>query len=161
VDGLNDPSKELYLPEGSGEGGVRVWKGDLIKGRDCRLEIDGEIKRLTCPGGQATADGPRPLRPHRPVKLHHPSLHLAAALAVGALAAARAQQPAGAANPYGFEVWYADYPVELPLSPQVPMSVYERSRRQALEQVAANLQGNVSRAAWQMAMDFFDRAPAD
>jgi len=43
---------DVYLPEGTGEGGVRQWKGDLIKGRDCRLEMDGDIKRLTCPGGQ-------------------------------------------------------------------------------------------------------------
>jgi transposase len=43
---------DVYLPEGSGEAGVRQWKGDLIKGRDCKLEIDGDIKRLTCPGGQ-------------------------------------------------------------------------------------------------------------
>jgi transposase len=43
---------DVYLPEGSGEGGVRVWRGDLIRGRDCRLEVDGDIKRITCPGGQ-------------------------------------------------------------------------------------------------------------
>jgi len=43
---------DVYLPEGSGEGGVRQWKGDRIKSRDCRLEIDGDTKRLTCPGGQ-------------------------------------------------------------------------------------------------------------
>ena len=43
---------DVYLPEGTGEGGVRQWKGDLIRGRDCRLEIDGDVKRLTCPGGQ-------------------------------------------------------------------------------------------------------------
>jgi transposase len=43
---------DVYLPEGAGEAGVRQWKGDLIRSRDCRLEIDGDIKRLTCPGGQ-------------------------------------------------------------------------------------------------------------
>jgi transposase len=43
---------DVYLPEGAGEGGVRQWQGDLIRGRDCRMEIDGGIKRLTCPGGQ-------------------------------------------------------------------------------------------------------------
>jgi hypothetical protein len=43
---------DVYLPEGAGEGGVRQWQGDLIRGRDCRMEIDGDIKRLTCPGGQ-------------------------------------------------------------------------------------------------------------
>lgn len=43
---------DAYLPEGSGESGVRQWKGDVIRSRDCKLEIDGDIKRLTCPGGQ-------------------------------------------------------------------------------------------------------------
>jgi transposase len=43
---------DVYLPEGAGEGGVRQWQGDLIRGRDCHMEIDGDIKRLTCPGGQ-------------------------------------------------------------------------------------------------------------
>ncbi len=43
---------DVYLPEGSGEGGVRQWQGDLLRGRDCRMEMDGDIKRLTCPGGQ-------------------------------------------------------------------------------------------------------------
>jgi len=43
---------DVYLPEGKGEGGVRQWKGNLIRGRDCRLEMDGDIKRLTCPSGQ-------------------------------------------------------------------------------------------------------------
>ncbi len=42
----------VYLPEGAGEAGVRQWQGDVIRSRDCRLEIDGDIKRLTCPGGQ-------------------------------------------------------------------------------------------------------------
>ena len=43
---------DVYLPEGTGEAGVRQWKGDLIRSRDCQLEIEGDIKRLTCPGGQ-------------------------------------------------------------------------------------------------------------
>ncbi len=43
---------DVYLPEGAGDGGVRQWQGDLIRGRDGRLEMDGDIKRLTCPGGQ-------------------------------------------------------------------------------------------------------------
>jgi hypothetical protein len=43
---------DVYLPEGTGEGGVRRWQGELIRGRDCRMEIDGDIKCLTCPGGQ-------------------------------------------------------------------------------------------------------------
>ena len=43
---------DVYLPEGTGEAGVRQWKGNLIRGRDCRMEMDGDVKRLTCPGGQ-------------------------------------------------------------------------------------------------------------
>ena len=43
---------DVYLPEGAGEAGVRQWKGDQIRSRDCRLEIVGDTKRLTCPGGQ-------------------------------------------------------------------------------------------------------------
>jgi transposase len=48
----HDSGLDVYLPEGAGEGGVRQWREDLIRGRDCRMEIDGHIKRLTCPGGQ-------------------------------------------------------------------------------------------------------------
>jgi HEAT repeat protein len=69
--------------------------------------------------------------------------------------------PKDPANRYRFEAWYSDYPVELQLPQQFPQQVYERSRRQALEKVVANLQGNVSRESWQMAMEFFRRAPAD
>jgi len=43
---------DVYLPEGAGEAGVRQWQGDQIRSRDCRLEIVGDTKRLTCPGGQ-------------------------------------------------------------------------------------------------------------
>jgi len=43
---------DVYLPEGSGESGVKERKGDVIGSWDCKLEIDGDIKRLTCPGGQ-------------------------------------------------------------------------------------------------------------
>ncbi len=48
----HDQGLNVYLPEGAGEGGVRQWQEDVIRGRDGRLEIDGDIKRLTCPGGQ-------------------------------------------------------------------------------------------------------------
>jgi len=48
----HEQALDVYLPEGTGEAGVRQWKGDLIRSRDCQLEMDGDIKRLTCPGGQ-------------------------------------------------------------------------------------------------------------
>jgi len=47
----HEQSLDAYLPEGTGEGGVSQWQGDLIRGRDCRMEIR-DIKRLTCLGGQ-------------------------------------------------------------------------------------------------------------
>ena len=43
---------DVYLPEGRGESGVKERKGGVIESRDCELEIDGDIRRLTCPGGQ-------------------------------------------------------------------------------------------------------------
>jgi hypothetical protein len=46
------PQLAGQYPEGAGEGGVRQWQGDLMRGRDCHMEMDGDIKRLTCPGGQ-------------------------------------------------------------------------------------------------------------
>jgi hypothetical protein len=32
---------DVYLPEGTGEGGIRQWQGDLIRGRDCRMDWTG------------------------------------------------------------------------------------------------------------------------
>ena len=48
----HDEELDVYLPEGSGEAGVKERKGEVIGSWDCKLEIDGDIKRLTCPGGQ-------------------------------------------------------------------------------------------------------------
>ena len=42
----------VYLPEGRGEGGRKRVKSKTICSRDCMLEIDGNVRRLTCPGGQ-------------------------------------------------------------------------------------------------------------
>jgi len=92
------------------------------------------------------------------------------ALSVG-LATARSQEPETAlpqAAPsapkpqrYAFETWREDYPVALELPTPNPAPVYQRSRRQALERVAANLQGNTRREVWLMATEFFGRAPDD
>jgi len=41
-----------YLPEGKGEAGIKEMKSEVIGSRDCRPEIDEDIRRLTCPGGQ-------------------------------------------------------------------------------------------------------------
>ena len=78
-----------------------------------------------------------------------------------------APAPAPATSPtqnparYGFATWHADYPVPLDLPTPNLAPVYQRSRRQALERVAANLQGNTRREVWLMATDFFARAPED
>lgn len=73
-------------------------------------------------------------------------------------APARAAQ---GANPYAVPDWHADWPVALDLPLRSPGRWYDRTRRQALERVVANLQGNVRRDVWLMATEFFDRAPAD
>lgn len=75
-------------------------------------------------------------------------------------AAAAAQQPETAANPYGLEPFHADFPVPLEYPPPLGLE-YVRTRRQILERLAANLQGNVRREAWLIATEFFWRAPDD
>jgi hypothetical protein len=76
------------------------------------------------------------------------------------LAAAAAVLPAQD-TPYGLQPWYADWPVALTLPAPSPAATYQHTRRQALEHVVANLQGNTRREVWLMAMDFFDHAPDD
>lgn len=62
-------------------------------------------------------------------------------------------------NRYGFADWHSDYPVALEF-PQLSLSTtYDRSRRQALERIVGNLQGNSRREVWQFATEFFWRAP--
>jgi len=60
----------------------------------------------------------------------------------------------------GLAPWHDDFPFPVSLSPRVPGRWYDRSQRQALVQLVANLQGNCTQAAWQFARMFFDRAPA-
>ena len=64
------------------------------------------------------------------------------------------------ANPYRLEPCHADFPVELSW-PNPHGRAYDRSRRQILERLCANLQGNVRKEAWHMATEFFWRAPDD
>lgn len=63
-------------------------------------------------------------------------------------------------NPYKLAPFHADFPVELAYPPMVGRE-YVRTRRQALERLASNLQGGVRREAWLIATDFFQRAPED
>lgn len=48
---------DAHLPEGRGESGVKERQKETIESRDCKLEIDGDIKRLICPGGQVMEVG--------------------------------------------------------------------------------------------------------
>lgn len=75
-----------------------------------------------------------------------------------AQAAAPAEGPA--ANPYRLAPFHHDFPVQLEYPNPYGLE-YDRTRRQVLERLVANLQGNVRREAWQMAMEFFWRAPED
>jgi HEAT repeat protein len=77
--------------------------------------------------------------------------------AAGAPAVATA---AAATNPYRLEPFHADFPVALEYPPHVGLE-YVRTRRQVLERLASNLQGNVRREAWLVATEFFWRAPED
>ncbi len=73
---------------------------------------------------------------------------------------ALASAPAGAANPFRLEPFFADFPVELDYPPHLGLE-FARTRRQILERLANNLQGNVRREAWHLATEFFWRAPED
>ena len=65
-----------------------------------------------------------------------------------------------APNPYNLKPFQAAFPTELEYPPMVARE-YDRTRRQVLRQLASNLQGNVRRESWQIATEFFWRAPED
>lgn len=48
----DDEFLDVYMPEGKGDGGKRMIKKETINSQDCTFEINGEIRRLKCPGGQ-------------------------------------------------------------------------------------------------------------
>lgn len=53
IQNIADEELQVYIPEGKGEGGTRRKRNkEGICSQDCILEIDGEIRRLICPGGQ-------------------------------------------------------------------------------------------------------------
>jgi len=64
------------------------------------------------------------------------------------------------ANPYKLKPFEPGFPVVLEY-PRMTGLKYTRTRRQALQRVADNLQGNTSRETWQLATEFFWRAPED
>lgn len=95
------------------------------------------------------------------VPLPHAILRFLCCTGLGALAAAQDTAPQQrAANPFRLEPFHADFPVPLEYPPQHGRE-YDGTRRQMLQRLAANLQGNVSRDAWQLATEFYWRAPAD
>ena len=86
------------------------------------------------------------------------------AIAVSSLAAAQALQPTperqGADdNPYRLAPFVADFPVPLDYPLHSGLE-YDRTRRQILERLCANL-GMARREAWLLATEFFWRAPED
>ena len=70
------------------------------------------------------------------------------------------RDPSPQPNPYKLEPFEPAFPVALEYPPMKGLE-YARTRRQALRQVAENLQGNTSRETWQLATEFFWRAPED
>ena len=102
---------------------------------------------------------------HNPMVFRSPLLARMGALFVSCLAVCPCPGQAvegvpQPANPYKLAPFHADFPVELAYPPMVGRE-YVRTRRQALERLASNLQGGVRREAWLIATDFFQRAPED
>ena len=65
-----------------------------------------------------------------------------------------------APNTYRLKPFHPEFPTELQYPPMLARE-YDKTRRQVLRQLASNLQGNVRREAWQIATEFFWRAPED
>jgi HEAT repeat protein len=83
----------------------------------------------------------------------------APATAGGDAQAAGAQAAAPDGNPYRLQPFHTDFPVPLEYPPQNGRE-YDRTRRQMLERLVANL-GMARREAWQLATEFFWRGPED
>lgn len=103
--------------------------------------------------------------PRTPRRIHAPFAAVLAPLATFStlLVAVPAQAPAAAKaapNPYNLTPFHADFPSALEYPPMHGLE-YARTRRQVLQQLASNLQGNVQRDAWLLATDFYWRAPED
>jgi hypothetical protein len=105
--------------------------------------------------------------PSLPWRLQGAGLFCAGVLCCGLLCTTLAAQqlnptqPAGGAeNPYRLDPFEPGFPVELEYPPHSGLE-YVRTRRQILERLAANLQGNVRRDTWQLATEFYWRAPED
>ena len=89
--------------------------------------------------------------------------HLVVWTALWGAAVAAQQAPSAAnatANPYKLQPFEPAFPVALEYPPMKGLE-YARTRRQALRRLANNLQGNTTRETWQLATEFFWRAPED
>ncbi|MFT4513418.1 MAG: HEAT repeat protein [Planctomycetota bacterium] len=65
-----------------------------------------------------------------------------------------------APNTYRLKPFQPGFPSKLEYPPMLARE-YDKTRRQVLRQLANNLMGNVRREAWQIATEFFWRAPED
>ncbi len=63
-------------------------------------------------------------------------------------------------NPFRLDPFRTDFPVGLEYPPHLGAE-YDRTRRQILERLAQNLQGNVRKEAWHLATEFYWRAPEE
>lgn len=94
----------------------------------------------------------------------HPA-RIASAFVLGLAAGAAAQErapepaaPAAATNPYHLEPFYPDFPVALTFP--TPRGIeFERTRRQLLQRIVANLQGAGTYESWKTATEFFWNGP--
>lgn len=98
------------------------------------------------------------------MSIHTPLRVLSFLLAASAACLAQSTEPPSAAgkaaaNPYQLTPFHPDFPVEIEYPPHAGLE-YDRTRRQILERLVANL-AMARREAWQMATEFFWRAPED
>jgi len=133
------------------------------------VSIDRQFGRYGVPGGTIGRDGPV-FESYSPQMMRHRGFALFLTLVLGSAAAAGAQAPrpgAGApqgpptaANPYRLAPFHADYPVVLEY-PNHHGREYDRTRRQVVARIVANLQGACRREAWQSATEFFWDGPEE
>ena len=62
-------------------------------------------------------------------------------------------------NPLHFEVWHADFPYPVHISPGTVIEPYRFSAPEAVERIVDKLMGNCTPPGWNMAMQWFNRAP--
>lgn len=88
------------------------------------------------------------------------SAFLTAGLILPLAGQASAQAPLSPENPYKLEPFHADFPVELEYPPHSGLE-YDRTRRQVLARIVANLEGSGTRESWRAATEFFWNGPEE